>query len=129
MESAAFIPAGTALGQCPLYAHVSTNPQQLIYLKRLCNERKTTAYSETLRCTNPCQVGESQQHKRDVPVPASKTADLIVIQSQIFGIFTHPLRYASVRQWPLPSLAKWFLPRQRRSSTLSRWGTSRLRRM
>ena len=31
MESAAFIPAGTVLGQCPLYAHVSTNPQQLIY--------------------------------------------------------------------------------------------------
>src|SRR5450755_322369 len=42
---------------------------------------------ETLRGTHPCQGGESHQHKRDVPVPASETADLIVIQSQIFAIF------------------------------------------
>ena len=41
----------------------------------------------TLGRTNPRQESKSQQHKRDVPVPASETADLIVIQSQIFGIF------------------------------------------
>src|SRR6266567_4536247 len=57
MESAAFIPAGTVLGQCPLYAHVSTNPQQLIYLKRLCNERKTTAYTGTWGTLITWQLG------------------------------------------------------------------------
>jgi hypothetical protein len=79
---------------------------------------------ETLCCTDPWKVGKSQQDQRDVPVPADKAANFIVVQSHIFGVFSRLLRYASERQWPGPSLARWFLSGQRRSSTLSRWDQS-----
>src|SRR5512135_244637 len=42
---------------------------------------------EPLCRTNPCQEGQSQQHQRDVSVPASEAANLIVIQSEVFGVF------------------------------------------
>jgi hypothetical protein len=42
---------------------------------------------KTLCRTNPWKVGKSQQHKRHVSVPASKAADLIVIQSDVFRVF------------------------------------------
>ena len=59
-------------------------------------------------CTNPCKVGKSQHDECDVPVPTDEAAHLVVIQSHVFGVFPHPLRHASVRQWPSPSLAGWF---------------------
>ncbi len=37
--------------------------------------------------THSCHEGQSQQHQRDVPVPANEAADLIVVQSTVLSIF------------------------------------------
>ena len=43
------------------------------------------------------QKSQSQHDEGDIAIPASETADFIVIQSQIFAILAHLLRCASAR--------------------------------
>jgi hypothetical protein len=80
-------------------------------------------WRETLCCTNPCQEGQSQQHKRDVSVPANEAADLIVIQSEVFGVFKSLFnglitndKFCMSRTARL-QLSHWRLPRSARQSS------------
>jgi hypothetical protein len=44
------------------------------------------SWGAPLGCTHPGKVGQRQQHKRDVAVPASEAADFIVIQPKVCGV-------------------------------------------
>ena len=46
------------------------------------------------------EEGSSQQDEGEVAIPAEIAADFILIESQVFGDFQIPLRYASERRWP-----------------------------
>ena len=72
-------------------------------------------WREPLHGTNPCQEGKSHQHQRDVSVPTNEATNFVMVQPQVFSVFSRLLRCASVRQWPQPSPARWFPLEQRRA--------------
>src|SRR5258708_35901634 len=50
---------------------------------------------ETLRCANPCKIGESQQYERNVPVPADVATHFVVVHAEIFAVFKNFLNMPS----------------------------------
>jgi hypothetical protein len=73
-------------------------------------------------CANAWKVGKSDQHKRDVPVPADETAHFVVVQTQIFSVFKLSLnglitndKFCMSRTARL-QLSWWRLPRNARQT-------------